>query len=387
MSFWLVTGILVVLYAAGLLYLRRGFAMLTRPMAFNETTPLPRVTVVVSLHNEARNVDGLLPALMNQEYPSNRLEFILVDDRSTDNTHALLQQWSQRDPRIRILRIVETPPDFAPKKYALQQAVQQATGDIILQTDADGRPLPRWVKQMVAYFTPEVGVVLGYAPYRTEPPFHAWWYQILALEYCSNAAIAMATTGFQQPATAIGTNLAYRKAVFQQVDGYGKFRAIPSGDDDLFVQRVRRHTRWKFAFAAHPDAAVWNDPPASFRQFYFQRLRFASKGFLYPKPLVAILTTFYLMNLLLFIGPVLAMFTTLPFTPWLLLYLLKMGAEWRFLSAICGCFQQQDLLTVLPIASMLHIPYVLYFGAAAQFKEYRWKDITGKGSLNYFSSN
>ncbi len=383
---WYITGFLIVLYGLGLILLRRGLRLLPSRVTFS-AEPLPPVTIVVSLHNEAANVEGLLTALLAQKYPRKKLQFILVNDRSSDETGALLQQWAQRDSRIQIITITHVPENFAPKKYAIFHAVQQAQGEIILQTDADGRPTPQWVQEMVSYFAPEVGVVLGYAPYRTTPPFNSVLFRLLALEYCSIAAIAMATTGFQMPATAVGTNLAYRKEAFMAIQGYGKFSHIPSGDDDLFVQEIRKRTHWRFAYASSPQSVVWNNPPTSFRQFYFQRLRFASKGLLYPKSLIVVLTGFYFMNLLLLSTPVIAAFAGLSLLPWIGFMALKMIAEGIFLFPVCRCFHQTFLLPLVPLASLLHIPYVLYFGAAAQFKEYQWKDVHGKGSFNYFSSS
>ncbi len=383
----LLTLILVTGYALGLLKLRDGILRAVRASRHHASGIPPTVTVVVSLHNEAGNIPHLLPALLAQQYPANRLEFILVNDRSTDNTEQLLAAWARKDNRIRYITITKTPPGIAPKKYALSQAISRANGEIILQTDADGRPSPTWVQEMVQYFTPEVGVVLGYAPYLTSPPYQSLRYRLLALEYCSIAGIALATTGWQHPATAVGTNLAYRRQVFEDVNGYGQYWHIPSGDDDLFVQEVRRRTRWRFAFAATPGSFVWNAPPTSFRQFYHQRLRFASKGFLYDFRLTAALIAFYLLNSFLLIGGIGSVLGLTPAGGWLAALLFKMAAEGMFMHTVCHHFQQRNLLNVFPLAALLHIPYVLYFGLAAQFSVYQWKGVTGQGSARYWRSN
>ena len=374
-------------YFLGLLWLRY---LIQQAVRFSQPTlpkVLPTVSIVVSLHNEANNIPFLLPALLAQNYPANRLEIILVNDRSTDATPQLLKEWAQKDHRIRCLSISATPPGIAPKKYALSQAIARANGEIILQTDADGRPSPHWVQNMVSYFSPKVGVVLGYAPYIYQNVHHSFWYRILALEYCSIAGIALATTGLQQPATAVGTNLAYRRQVFTEINGYGRYWHIPSGDDDLFVQEVRRRTRWRFAFATTPNSFVWNAPPRSFQQFYQQRLRFASKGFLYSPFQTAILIAFYILNVLLVISGLGVVMGNIFLGGWLASMVLKIAGEAIFMRAVCQQFQQQHLMKVFPIAALLHIPYVIYFGLVAQFTSYRWKGTTGKGSAYHWRSN
>ncbi len=383
----IITFVLVGFYSVGLLILRWGIVRYQQFFRHSPSGVMPSVSVVVSLHNEASNIPGLLTALLAQHYPENRIEFILVNDRSTDATGTLLREWAHRDSRIRYIDISQTPAGIAPKKYALSQAVAHANGEIILQTDADGRPSPNWVREMVSFFTPEVGVVLGYAPYFQQPPYHKLFHRLLALEYCSISGIALATAAWQQPATAVGTNLAYRREVFDAINGYGNYWHIPSGDDDLFVQEVRRRTQWRFAFATTPGSFVWNAPPTHFRQFYHQRLRFASKGFLYSPIITAALIGFYLMNVFLFTGGIASLWHTATFPLWLMSLLLKMAGEGIFMYTVCGQLQQRSLMHVFPLAALLHIPYVIYFGLAAQFSTYRWKDSTGKGSLLYRRSN
>ena len=364
----MVVLVLAILYGAGLMGLRRGFKRLDYP----SSSDLPRVSIVVSFHNERRHVKACLRCLLRQDYPQEQLEIIAVDDRSTDGTGAVLDELVTQHPRLQVIHIDDLQPQFAPKKRAIDQAIRNATGEIVLLTDADGRPGKQWVREMVRLFSPETGMVLGYAPYTTRAPYHRWIHHVLALEYFSHAAIAAATTGLGYPVTCVGTNLAYRKRVFLDLNGFGPFRHIHTGDDDLFLQRVREETRWQIRYATDPRTFVYNFPPDSFTQFYHQRLRYASKGFYYPVKVTAILIGYYLLNLLLFLGIPFVAFTGQPIWPFILALSFKAAGEWRFLHAACRRFSSCSILKYFPLAFVLHVPYVVYFGLLGQFQKFQW---------------
>ena len=353
-----------VFYMTGIWRLISGLRRLSKPNA--DFTP--RASIIVSLHNEEKNIPGLLKHLLVQEYPAENLEIILVDDRSQDETSTLLQKYEKQHPQIKVLQIKETPDDYAPKKYAITRAVEIAHGEILCFTDADGRPEPEWVKSLVRYFDRKTGMVLGYAPYTSDTFLH----RILALEYLSHAAVAAASSGLNHPITCVGTNLAYRKRVFTEMDGFGKFRHVHTGDDDLFLQRVRDESDWRIKYATSLNSQVHNAPPRNWTQFYNQRLRYASKGFLYPKIVTLILTLFYFYNLML----LLSLLSILIFPPGICLFTFlfvpKLLGDFYFMYKTGIFLHDTRHRYLIPVAIMLHIPYVLYFGAMAQVQGYQW---------------
>jgi glycosyltransferase involved in cell wall biosynthesis len=122
------------------------------------------VSVVVAAHNELENLRTLLPLLLGQRYP--RYEIILVDDRSGDGSCDYLRHEAEAHGQLRLVRIDETPPGVAPKKYAVTLGIGAATHDIILLTDADCRPRsPDWIGRMAGKIGGDKEIVLGYSPY------------------------------------------------------------------------------------------------------------------------------------------------------------------------------------------------------------------------------
>ncbi|MHB1672133.1 MAG: glycosyltransferase family 2 protein [Acidiferrobacter sp.] len=129
----------------------------------------PSVTVVIPAHNEEQVIDQVLERMVAVDYPTDRLKILCIDDRSTDETPAILDRFAGLYPD-RIL-VMHRPMDALPgKAAALVDATALVSGDIALVFDADYLPGPGLVKQLVApFFDPEVGGVMGrVVPYNSD---------------------------------------------------------------------------------------------------------------------------------------------------------------------------------------------------------------------------
>ena len=371
---YLIFFLLLTIYIITILVLQRGFISQNDRL----DNHFPKVTIIVSFHNEEKNVQDCIDKLLLQDYPENKLQYVFVDDRSIDKTQLILQKFTEKSEKIKILTVQNLNPKIAPKKNAIDKAIAIADGDIILLSDADGRPGPSWVSAMSSYFRENVGMVIGYAPYKTNRPYHHLIYKLLALEYLSHAAVAAASAGMGYPLTCVGTNLAYRKEVYEQLNGFGKYKKYASGDDDLFLQRVRDETDWYIRYARDPKSQVENNPPTSWSQFFHQRLRYASKGFMYPWKVSISLVAFYLLNLLflvLFSLIILKIGTLILLIAGLLF---KGLAEYIFFRQAAIYLFDRRCLHLFAIAFILHIPYVVLFGFLTQWQKFQWAGIKGR---------
>ena len=364
----LITLILLSIYIFFLLYLRRGFNQLNKS---ERTEQAPMVSIVVCAHNEQKNLPDCIKRLQMQQYNPQKTEFIIVNDRSTDKTSDIIEAICKIDRRFIHLAITDRIPEFAPKKRAIDTAIQKANGEIILLTDADGRPGPNWIKSMVSYYTPDKDMVIGYAPYQVKPVHHISK-QVLSLEYLSIAAVAAASTGIGFPLTCVGTNMSYRKKVYHDIGGFGEFSTHISGDDDLFITRVREQRKYKIHYATDAESHVYNNPPQLWRKFLHQRMRYASKGFDYPHKVTAGLILYFLMNLLLSIGLLSFAFSITFFLSAVGLFALKSIFEFIFMHKAANTLNDTRYLKMFPIAVILHIPYVIVFGILGQFKHFQW---------------
>ncbi len=361
-----------IVYAGLLLFLRRSLDLLPQAGA---SPPPKSLSVIVCARNEAHNLPQLFKHLEAQHIPSGiSAEFIIVNDRSDDGSASMIDRHAKNDPRFKALHINERADGYGPKKYAIEKAIKIAHGDVILLTDADGRPGPRWIASMLRFFDLGADMVLGYAPY-TMAQSGRFIQGMLALEYFSHAAVAAASCGWDYPLTCVGTNMAYRRSVFEEIDGFGEYRAFVSGDDDLFLTRVREAGGYTISYATDPDSHVYNHPPRSLKQFVHQRLRYASKGFDYPFKVTVVLTFYVLFNMLLFVSPF-AFLWGQNDLGWagLLALTIKGLAEVVFLQQAAQRIGEKRLLRYYPLTAILHVPYVLFFGIAGQLKLFRWAE-------------
>ncbi|MFN2324290.1 MAG: glycosyltransferase family 2 protein [Gemmatimonadales bacterium] len=120
----------------------------------------PMVTVFVPAHNEALVIGGMLDALLAQDYPADRLRIVPINDRSTDRTGEIVDDYAGRFPE-RVTPFHRRDGEGG-KAAALRDAAAHFGGEVHLVFDADYLPGRGLVKQLVApFFDPEVGAVMG----------------------------------------------------------------------------------------------------------------------------------------------------------------------------------------------------------------------------------
>ena len=131
----LLAGLLVVL--ATILEFAVGNRSLLRlsslpPVADNRA---PMISVIVAARNEERNIRDGLNSLLAQDYPN--VEFMVVNDRSSDQTGVIVDQIARDDRRVKAIHLTELPGGWLGKTHALHCGAQRATGEWLLFTDAD----------------------------------------------------------------------------------------------------------------------------------------------------------------------------------------------------------------------------------------------------------
>ncbi|MBL8241662.1 MAG: glycosyltransferase family 2 protein [Bryobacterales bacterium] len=120
---------------------------------------MPRVTVLIPMHNEERVAGDILQALVDSDYDWEKLEVIPINDRSDDKTQAIIDSFAKRYPFIQPLH---RTGGQSGKPAALVEACARATGEILVLFDADYVPGRAVIKMLVAPFAdPEIGASMG----------------------------------------------------------------------------------------------------------------------------------------------------------------------------------------------------------------------------------
>ncbi|MCI0513563.1 glycosyltransferase, partial [candidate division KSB1 bacterium] len=327
---------------------------------------------IIPMRNEAATIEKCLQSLTQQQYPAELIEVILVDDHSTDDTVTRVAPFLTAMPRGRLISVKDAPPTGrSTKKQALTQAIGVSQNEIICTLDADCEVTPHWLSGLISYFEPTVGMVAGPVFY---PPGKTRFERLQALEFGALVTAGAGSMGRGRPLIANGANLAYRRSVFLQVQGFKGSEQLISGDDDLFLQKVARETTWKIRFAITPGVEVQTRANATVAEFLNQRSRWASKTVFYQDfTLKLFLMATYVFYWLLFSSGVLILSQNLTGSVLVAVCLLKCAVDFLVLRRGDRLFQRRIGGTDFLLAELLQIPYIIYVPIRGILGQFNWK--------------
>jgi poly-beta-1,6-N-acetyl-D-glucosamine synthase len=328
---------------------------------------LPSVSIIIPARNEEKNIERCLDSLMLLNFPKEKLEVIVVDDESTDNTAALVSSYP-----VTLIRNQASAGTIAFKKKAIETGILKAKGEIIVTTDADCTVQPQWLIILIsAMRNQQAYLVTG--PVRMTPG-RSFLSKFQSLDFAILQGITAASVQSGIHDMSSGANLAYLKKTFEEVNGFEGIDDIASGDDMLLMQKISGVYPGKIAYAFSKDAIVDTNTENSWRNFLRQRIRWASKATRYrDKHIFRILLLVYFLNLALFIMMCICWISSWAFFSCLLMIFLKALVEWTFVSRVLNFFSLQSLMQMFPFAQPLHITYTVISGLFGQAGSYQWK--------------
>lgn len=245
---------------------------------------LPILSIVIAVRNEENTLPVILNCLQQQQYPSGKLEIIVVNDHSTDSTQNAFYLFRTRKNDFAFeIKWFDLPPLHEGKKQALTYGIEHAKGTIIITTDADCTFGPHYIKTIATYFASNPKVVLVSGPLIKECIGTSFFQQVQVLEASGMMALGAAAIQMKKPTLANGANLAFKKEVFTKLGGYQMHAHIASGDDELFMHEVFNQKAGEIVFAFDSNAIVYTQTTPQWLQFKQQRLRWVSKSASYKK--------------------------------------------------------------------------------------------------------
>ncbi len=325
------------------------------------------VSVIVPIRNESDYIISCLKSILAQDYPKDLLEIIIVNDHSEDNSLVLLRAYADY-PNIKILNL---PIGKQGKKEAISYGIEHAGGELIITTDGDTIRNEHWVRTMVSYFGENTALVSG--PVRLSGI--SVWQEMQALEFAGLVLLGGAMIANKRPSLCNGANLAYRKKVFLEVNGFQNISHIASGDDELLLHKIRHLKKYAIVFAKNTQAIV--ETPAQFKlkSFIYQRIRWTSKSTVYPDKWITFhLMMAYFANLSIIISLFYGLLYKEKGWIFFILLFMKVLAEGITLYFATKFLNQKKLLKWFLLEQFLHIIYVLWVGVVSQIKKtYVWK--------------
>lgn len=334
--------------------------------SFNRTYK-PSVSVVIAARNEESNIRACLESVSMLTYEKELLDVIVVNDRSTDATHALIQEAATRHAFIKLVNAIEDPSGkLKGKTNAIAQGIDASRGEIILFTDADCIVPQQWVEETVKYYSEEnVGLVAGFTSLRAKNSFEG----IQALDWFVLFSIAAATIRLHFPVTAVGNNLSVRRTAYEEVGGY---RNIPFSitEDYALFHAITSTGSWKAKFPIDPQTLVESLPCSSWEELFRQKKRWFTGGAeMNLKSIMLFATGFVLKSLLLLnllFSGVAAVLVPL---------LVKCIADYLLVHPALTAFRKGKLLKYFLPFELYYTCYVVLFPPLVVFnRNVRWKE-------------
>ncbi len=346
-----------------------------------------KISIIISARNEVENIKACLDALINQSYPKHLFEVLVVDDFSNDNTAGLVSAYAVQNIKlISLNNFVDADAINSYKKKAIEIAVQQSTGDLIVTTDADCIAQPNWL-QTIAIFYEQTNAALIVMPVAINCS-NRFIEIFQAVDFMTLQGITGASVYKKFHSMCNGANLAYTKKAFNDVGGFKGIDSIASGDDMLLMHKIYKHYPDKVLFLKSKDVIVNTRAVHTIKEFFNQRIRWASKADKYDdKRIFAVLLLVYLFNVVLLIMPIVALFKNIVFNThiytvtfiasvfelWLILITSKTIIELFFLFPVARFFSKKKLLWWFPVLQPFHILYTVIAGWLGKFGNYKWK--------------
>lgn len=224
----------------------------------------PFVSIIVPVRNAERTLVTTFEYLLKIDYPRDRMEIVIADGGSSDETVKIIKDWQKKYPFIKLVEVPNCPsPGFARNK-----ALDVVHGEFLFFTDGDCAPCPGWVTEMLGHFErdPQIGAVGGEIyTLRVDPDnltelycenfgFNRvdWRYLSMGENYYPDLSDMSPTEIAGHMAYFFVTaNVAYRKEAIDKVGA--RFWTHPTGEDMEFGLKIRK-MGWKFYFA--PKASV-----------------------------------------------------------------------------------------------------------------------------------
>ena len=361
-------GILIILFLYALLIIRYTLGWYkVKTITNKEFTP--KVSIVIAMRNEENEVERLLQNLQSQIYPTDKLELILVNDHSTDNTFNILNS-SQLDN----LQVINMPNGEFGKKNAIKKAVELSSGDIILASDADCSFNPKWGQTMANYFADEnIKLVSGPVAYHKQK---GMFLSLQALEFSSLIGSGAGAIGVNNAIFCNGANMAYRKEVFLELNDFSNDTAV-SGDDVFLLHSVKAKYPNAIAFAKQENAIVNTDAVQTLNGFINQRKRWTAKSSGY-KDFASIYASFLVLftNLALVFLFAMHFVSIQYFNLFLLFYALKFLVDLLLLTPVLKFFKRTDLIKWILPFEIFYSFYIVLIVILSFTKKFEWKGRT-----------
>ena len=229
----------------------------------------PTVSVVVAARNEAHQITACLDAILNQDYPAELFEVIVVDDESQDDTANVVKQIAATDDRVHLASASSHSGSLIAKSRPLDVGIRLSSAHFIATTDGDCRPPATWLSSLVSLAVAnDMKMVCGC----TIVTGSSIVQRMQRLDWLNLKAIAAGLNLLGKPLTAMGNNMLFERQTYIDLGGYEEMGSSVT-EDFLFYQMVSREHPSRVMISTHPESANTTVGEAGFTDLINQKAR------------------------------------------------------------------------------------------------------------------
>ena len=233
-----------------------------------ELSKYPKVTIAVPAWNEEGSIVGTLESVLGLDYPRNKLDIIVVNDGSTDNTRKLIEKFIKSHPTAPITLINQCNMG---KAAALNTAMKQGTGAYFACLDADSFVHSMTLRKMLFQFENGSDDLAIVTPVMKIAPPQSIWQRLQRIEYIVGMFLAKLMSTLDCLYVAPGPFSLYKVSSLKELGG---FKDHITEDQEIAYRAQKANMKIKQC----PEGFVYTLGPNSFKSLYAQRNRWFKGG-------------------------------------------------------------------------------------------------------------
>lgn len=266
-SIFFLLGILALYYV---LTLGQFYALLSIKKSTVSLTTYPFVSVCIAARNEEENIERCLLAFLQQNYPLDKIQLLVGDDDSSDETARVVLKFKSDHPELdlSLISIKNTLEGLKGKMNVLAQLFKLAKGEWVFITDADIAVSNTWVKGMLSVAQHEMAAAVSGSTFIESNSIFG---RFQGLEWMEAFGLLHTADFYKIPVTAVGNNMVVKKSAYDAVGGYEN---IPfSVTEDLALYLALQKKALKHKQVLNSEVIAFTQPITSFMTFLKQRKR------------------------------------------------------------------------------------------------------------------
>ncbi|WP_276497028.1 glycosyltransferase [Pontibacter litorisediminis] len=227
----------------------------------------PRISILIAARNEEHTILRCLHAIEALDYPKDKIEVLIGDDASTDNTRAVIDAFIRGKPHYTCIQITHTLGKAKGKANVLAHLAKLATTDFYFYTDADIAVPREWVQAMLSGMKENVGVVTGI----TTTEEHSFFAKLQSMDWLYALGLMQVVSDLGLRVTTMGNNMLLRRQAYEEVGGYESISFSITEDIAIFNEVLKRG--WGFRNIYDPHVLALSTPAPTLTDYLQQRRR------------------------------------------------------------------------------------------------------------------